>query len=51
MKKKEGSEKRASVVQKVVYEAPKATFIAVKKEERLTTCGDSETLCTTTYHP
>ncbi|MEN6312274.1 MAG: hypothetical protein ABFD80_12135 [Acidobacteriota bacterium] len=51
MKKKEESEERASALQKAVYEAPKATFIAVKKEERLTTCGDSETLCTTTYHP
>jgi len=51
MKKKKGSKKRASAVQKMAYETPKATFIAVKKEERLTTCGDSETLCTTTYHP
>jgi len=36
---------------KSVYQAPKATFVPRKQEAaRLLGCGDSETLCTTTYH-
>jgi hypothetical protein len=49
-KKDNGSGMPTGTVQEAVYEAPTATFVAVVKEERLTGCGDSETLCTTTYH-
>jgi len=50
--KKPASRKRVSDVRKgkSAYKAPKATFVARKQKARLLGCGDSETLCTTTYH-
>jgi len=51
--KKPASPKRARVVRKCksAYQAPKATFVARKQEVRLLGCADTETGCTTTYHP
>jgi hypothetical protein len=50
MKKKKEDEKQPHVVRKSSYEPPSANFVARKKVERLQGCGDSETLCTQTYH-